>query len=279
MLASAVTAALAVAPTHHHHHALLPRNMSNSTGNHTSAALNASNVTPAEIANVTISSQANFSSYRPPCRTSLFGHCEQGGVPSPSPTYRCGRTAAFLDPGLVTHLVAILADKSVIEFGAGAGCYAGAIHDTPSALPVRNIEAFDHRPDLFGNSEGLVRCPPQLRLVVLKLQLVACTELCSYCVSSWLALLFLPGSLCSAYAQCTYQDCPSCNRRCSSLSLRPVVRTWLMWGAPTTCSAWMTSTTSRSDWPTRASRSPFPPFRKTRMREWFRRVLIRCNRS
>merc|ERR1719454_2071850 len=128
--------------THHHKH-----------HKHHNHSLNASNAT---AVNFTLSDQANFSSYRPPCRTSLFGHCEQGGIPSPSPTYRCGRTASFLDPGLATHLVAVLANQTVIEFGAGSGCLAAAIHDTPSGLPVRVIQAYDNRPELFGDTEGLV---------------------------------------------------------------------------------------------------------------------------
>lgn len=94
--------------------------------------------------------QYGFSNFRPNCLVNLHGKCEQGGR-LVAGEYYCDfhdkNVANYLDRGLVVHLVAQLSAQSVIEFGAGEGCYTGAIHDQSQIVShgVASIQGFEHK--------------------------------------------------------------------------------------------------------------------------------------
>jgi len=68
-----------------------------------------------------------------------------------SPTY-----TYFLDRGLVKELDNIFLGQSVIELGAGKGCYADALRRSPRLRPGATVRAFDGAPNVANITGGLV---------------------------------------------------------------------------------------------------------------------------
>jgi hypothetical protein len=105
--------------------------------------------------------QESFSSFRPICQTSLDGKCQRGPKPIPGEFYcsdmrdvkHNGGFKAFLDLGLTYELARQLKGMSVIELGAGDGCYTGALHD----LGLKRVEGFEGQTDIEERTEGLVK--------------------------------------------------------------------------------------------------------------------------
>ena len=117
--------------------------------------------------------------FRPLCQTSLAqpglaSRCEVGGERVECPHQHFlhagaklgatpGATGAwvltdayvyFLDRGLASEVATQLAGSSVIEFGAGKGCYSGALIDSENLTSVR---AYDGAPGIGTLSHGLVK--------------------------------------------------------------------------------------------------------------------------
>jgi hypothetical protein len=72
-----------------------------------------------------------------------------------SPTY-----TYFLDRGIVIVLTRLFAGSSVVELGAGKGCYADALRRAPSPradIPSIKVRAFDGAPNVAELTGGLVR--------------------------------------------------------------------------------------------------------------------------
>ena len=72
-----------------------------------------------------------------------------------SPTY-----TYFLDRGLVSELAQLFAGQSVIELGAGKGCYAHELARAPPRKPGESriaVRAFDGAPNVVNMTGGLVR--------------------------------------------------------------------------------------------------------------------------
>lgn len=82
-------------------------------------------------------------------------HAGESGAWLLSPTY-----TYFLDRGLVTELTRLFAGASVVELGAGKGCYAASLRRAPprrigeSRIAVR---AFDGAPNVVPMTGGLVQ--------------------------------------------------------------------------------------------------------------------------
>ena len=108
-------------------------------------------------------------SWEPTCRIT-FRKCERGGLSVPCPKAKAkrdfwagatpGSTGAwtvteefthFLDRGLVEALARHFRDSSVLELGAGTGCYTSALRR--AGIPVR---AYDGGPGIAELTRGLV---------------------------------------------------------------------------------------------------------------------------
>ena len=105
-------------------------------------------------------------SWEPTCHVTFDkAVCERGGVRVPCPKgNRAGATPGstgawtlsagytyFLDPGLVEALARHFGDSSVLELGAGKGCYSSALRR--AGIPVR---AYDGAPGIAELTGGLV---------------------------------------------------------------------------------------------------------------------------
>lgn len=105
--------------------------------------------------------QLNFSGFRPICQASLDGKCMRGPKELPGDFYcsdsrkpkNNGAFKSYIDLGLTYEIARQLKGMSVIEFGAGDGCYTGALHD----LGQPRIEGFDSQLDIEARTEGLIK--------------------------------------------------------------------------------------------------------------------------
>ena len=71
----------------------------------------------------------------------------------------CSCAPDFLDRGLAAGLTSLFAGASVVELGAGKGCYAAALRRAPPARPGASrigVRAFDGAPNVANLTGGLV---------------------------------------------------------------------------------------------------------------------------